>query len=161
VAIFSDPSIDSSLLADGKTLLIASAVEGLSHEHSIDIHTIVEVSDEIHIPKFKHIKINDFILSNDSVSMLMAKATLHPGTTNLFRQLLSKRFGNNIYEIKPKQEWNTYEDAYHALFDQGAVLISINENMDFVTEKEAIILPTDTFYIVSNDHVFEKLKTGV
>ncbi|TYR81314.1 potassium channel protein [Priestia megaterium] len=158
VAIFSDSSIDSVLLADGKTLLIASAVEGLSNKYGTNIHTIVEVSDETHIPKFKHIKIDDFVVSNDSVSMLMAKATLNPGTTNLFRQLLSKRYGSNIHEIQPKSEWITYEDAYYGLFEEGAILISVNENMDFVTQKKEKVKPEDIFYVVSNDEVFAKLR---
>jgi voltage-gated potassium channel len=103
VAIFTDPSIDSALLADGKALLIASAVERLATEYNVNIYTIVEIRDELHIHKFEHISIDSYIFSNDSVSMLMAKAVLYPGTTKVFRQLLSKRYGSNIYEVKSKK----------------------------------------------------------
>ena len=131
VAIFSDPTIEEPVLRDGKSLLIASAVEALSIHHKVDIQTVVEISEERHIKKFNHIRVDDFILSDDSVSLLMAKATLQPGTTTIFRQLLSKKFGNNIHVIKASRSWNTYRDASQKLLDDGAVLIAVNEDMDF------------------------------
>lgn len=158
VCIFSDSSIDDSTLADGKTLLIATAVESLSHTYEQNIHTIVEISKESHIGKFKHVNVDDFILSNDSVSRLMARATLHPGTTNIFRQLLSKKYGSNIHEIKPRPEWKTVRDAYLSLFEQGAVLISINEDMNFLANKEQALQQDDMLFIVCNDEAFSKLS---
>jgi voltage-gated potassium channel len=151
VCIFSDSSIDNTMLADGKTLLIAAAVESISYTYEQNIHTIVEISKESHITKFKHIKVDDFILSNDSVSRLMARATLHPGTTNIFRQLLSKKYGSNIHEIRPQPEWKTVRDAYLALFEQGAVLISINEDMNFLSDKERTLQKEDMLFIVCED----------
>ncbi|MDQ0242903.1 voltage-gated potassium channel [Bacillus fengqiuensis] len=158
VCIFSDSSIDDSTLADGKTLLIATAVESLSHTYEQNIHTIVEISKESHIGKFKHVNVDDFILSNDSVSRLMARATLHPGTTNIFRQLLSKKYGSNIHEIKPMPEWKTIRDAYLSLFEQGAVLISINEDMNFLADKEHPLQPDDMLFIVCNDEALSKFS---
>ncbi|WP_077305545.1 ion channel [Terribacillus halophilus] len=158
VAVFSDPTLDSTLLADAKTLLIASAVEGISKAENVNIHTVVEINNESHIPKFEHISIDDFILSNDSVSLLMAKAVLTPGTSNMFRQLLSKQHGSNIHEVKPKAEWKTYEDAQHALAKEGMNLFCINENMNFLLDKEASLEPIDRLFVIANDDVYEKFK---
>lgn len=158
VAIFSDPEIDNAVLKDGKSLLIASAVEALSIQHNRDVQTIVEVSEERHISKFNHIRVDDFILSDDSVSLLMAKATLQPGTTTIFRQLLSKKFGNNIHVIKSKPSWNTYRDASQKLLDDGAVLIAVNEDMDFREANQKKLTKEDTLYIICHDATFEKLK---
>ncbi|RLQ94099.1 potassium channel protein [Falsibacillus albus] len=157
VAIFADSSITDPILADGKTLLIASAVESLSEQTENEIHTIVEICEESHISKFRHIRVDDFVLSNDSVSLLIAKATLQPGTTQLFRQLLSKRYGNNIHVLKPSSQWSTYRDAHLALFDKGAVLIAINDEMDFKDAKSKKLKSTDTLYIVCSDEIYSTL----
>jgi voltage-gated potassium channel len=161
VAIFSDARIEDPSLIDGKTLLIASAVEGLSKENDKEIHTIVEVSEDRHIPKFKHIAVDDFILSNDSVSFLMAKATIHPGTTNLFRQLLSKRYGNNIHLLKPKAEWKTIKQASEELLQSGAVLLAVNDNMDFTDAMNRELRQADTLYVVCHDRVYDQLTTTI
>ncbi|KIL53170.1 potassium channel family protein [Jeotgalibacillus campisalis] len=158
VAIFSDPAIDESVLQDGKSLLIASAVEALSLQHNQDIQTVVEISEERHISKFNHIRVDDFILSDDSVSLLMAKATLQPGTTTIFRQLLSKKFGNNIHILKSKSTWKTYRDASQRLLDDGAVLIAVNEDMDFRQAIQKKLTEEDTLYVICHDSTFEKLK---
>ncbi len=158
VAIFSDSKIEDASLIDGKTLLIASAVEGLSKSHKKDLHTIVEVSEDRHIPKFQHISVEDFILSNDSVSLLMAKATIQPGTTTLFRQLLSKRFGNNIHELPARNEWSTIKMASEALLKQGATLLAVNNEMDFTDAANRSLHPDDTLYVVCHDQVYEKIK---
>ncbi|RIW31630.1 potassium channel protein [Bacillus salacetis] len=161
VAIFSDMSISKPVLADGKSLLIASAVEALSKKHKANIHSVVEVMEEKNIPLFNHIDVDDFILSNDSVSLLMAKATLQPGTTGLFRQLLSKRFGKNIHEYSPISGWETYRDASQALFEKGAVLIAVNEDMDFSNAAEKKLDKDDTLYIICDDQIYHELDKRV
>ncbi|OAT85673.1 potassium channel protein [Bacillus sp. MKU004] len=160
VAIFSDSRIEDPSLIDGKTLLIASAVEGLSKTHEKEIHTIVEISEDRHIPKFKHIAVEDFILSTDSVSFLMAKATIHPGTTSLFRQLLSKRYGNNIHELKPDPDWKTIKQASEELLQKGAILLAVNDSMDFTDAINRELLESDTLYVVCHDRVYEQLTAG-
>ncbi|MBD1381358.1 potassium channel protein [Bacillus sp. IB182487] len=152
VCIFSDSFIDDATLADGKTLLIASAVECLCTEGN-DIHTIVEISKESHISKFKHVKVDDFIVSNGSVSRLMAKATLNPGTTAIFRQLLSKRFGSNIHEMVPKPGWKTYKDAHQELFENGAVLIAVNDSMNISMNQQMNLQNNDILYVICDDQV--------
>lgn len=157
VAIFSDMSITQPVLADGKSLLIASAVEALSKKHNANIHSVVEVMEEKNIPLFNHIDVDDFVLSNDSVSLLMAKATLQPGTTGLFRQLLSKKFGKNIHEFTPLADWKSYKDASQFLFERGAVLIAVNEDMDFSNAAEKKLDKDDTLYIICDDQIYQDL----
>ncbi len=151
IAIFSDNSIDTPTLADGKSLLIATTVESLSEQHNISLHTIVEIMKESNIAKFKHVKVDDFILSNESVSRLMAKATLHPMSSSIFNQLLGKRYGENLYEIRRKPHWKTYRDAAIELFDQGATLIAVGENMDVAQRPDHQLTDTDVLYIVTNE----------
>lgn len=161
VAVFSDPELESTLLADAKTLLIASAVEGLSKKENTNIHTVVEINNETHIPKFEHISIDDFILSNDSVSLLMAKAVMAPGTSNLFRQLLSKQYGSNIYEIHPESVWKTYQDAQEALTKEGMVLLCINQDMNYLNKRETSLQSEDRLYIIASDEAYEKFSQRI
>ena len=156
VAIFADARITETLLADGKSLLIASAVEALSSAHGIDLHTVVEVCEERNISKFKHVRIDDFILANDSVSLLMAKATLQPGTTSIFRQLLSKQSGGNIQALAPKAEWSTIRMAAASLLEDGVTLIAVNDRLDYATVLDTPLTASDTLYIVCHDEVWQR-----
>ncbi|MFZ3590069.1 ion channel [Bacillus sp. DJP31] len=158
IAIFSDCSIDSPTLADGKSLLIATTVESLSEQHTINLHTIVEIMKESNIAKFKHVKVDDFILSNESISRLMAKATLHPMSSSIFNQLLGKRYGENLYEIRKKPHWKSYRDAAIDLFDQGATLIAVGDNMDVAQRPNDLLTDEDVLYIVTDENGIRKFR---
>lgn len=163
VCIFADSTIEDSILKDGKTLLIASAVEYLSKTHQRPIHTIVEISKESHILNFKHVNVDDFVLSYESVSRLIAKTTLHPGTSTIFRNLLSTKIdGGHIYVIKPIEDWKTYEDAYLQLFDKGISLLAINEQLSIPKLKHLPLHSTDRLYIYCEENLLEhiSLKTN-
>ncbi|MGK7379938.1 ion channel [Planococcus sp. 1R117A] len=70
--IFSDDKIDDQVLADGKSLMIACAVERISP----GVHTTVEVEREEHIPNFSHVKVDNFILSNATIAKLAVDSIL-------------------------------------------------------------------------------------
>ncbi|MBZ5202756.1 NAD-binding protein [Planomicrobium chinense] len=70
--IFSDDKIEDQVLADGKSLMIACAVERISPE----VHTTVEVEREEHIPNFSHVKVDHFILSNATIAKLAVDSIL-------------------------------------------------------------------------------------
>jgi len=159
VCIFADSLIEDSVLKDGKTLLIASAVESLSKTHQKPIHTIVEISKESHIVNFKHVNVDDFVLSYESVSRLIAKTTLHPGTSTIFRHLLNTKFdGSNIHVIKPLKEWITYEDAYLELFKKGASLLAINEQLNIPKLKNLPLQSTDRLYIYCEENMLKTIQ---
>ncbi|MES9684248.1 potassium channel protein [Bacillus sp. AFS001701] len=158
VCIFADSTIEDSVLKDGKTLLIASAVESLSTMKKMPIHTIVEISKESHIVNFKHVNVDDFVLSYESVSRLIAKTTLHPGTSTIFRHFLNTKFdGSNIHVIVPNKEWKTYEDAFLQLFEKGATLLAINEQLNIPKLKECKLNSTDRLYIYCEESLLKKI----
>lgn len=70
--IFSDDKIEDQVLADGKSLMIACAVERISP----GVHTTVEVEREEHILNFSHIKVDNFILSNATIAKLAVDSIL-------------------------------------------------------------------------------------
>lgn len=66
VLIFADDRIEDQMLTDGKSLLIATAVERMSP----DVYTTVEVEREEHLPNFSHVKVDKFIMSNGTIAKM-------------------------------------------------------------------------------------------
>lgn len=64
VIIYADDRIDNSLLIDGKTLLLASAVES----YAPHAKTIVEIRRRSHLKAFAHVKVDEVIVTNEHVS---------------------------------------------------------------------------------------------
>jgi voltage-gated potassium channel len=70
VLIFADERIESQLLADGKSLMIATAIERLAPS----VHTTVEIEREEHLDNFRHINIDKFILANKSIAKMAVES---------------------------------------------------------------------------------------
>lgn len=66
VLIFADDRIEDQMLTDGKSLLIATAVERMSP----GVYTTVEVEREEHLPNFSHVKVDKFIMSNGTIAKM-------------------------------------------------------------------------------------------
>lgn len=158
VSVFTDERIDLSEYADGKTLLIASRVESISKQSGKSIYTIVEIMKENHIALFEYANVDEFILSNDSVSRLMAQAAIHPGSSQLFKQLLSKTDGENLYEIKKKPHWKTYKEAAMELFDLGAILISDGNHLDIARRPNEQIPENAKMFIICDEPTYLKIN---
>ncbi|MFS0635267.1 ion channel [Mesobacillus foraminis] len=159
VAIFADERDQLSEYADGKTLLIASRVEHLSKKYKQSLYTIVEVKKEKHIALFEHANVDEFILSNDSVSRLMAQAAIHHGSSKIFEQLLSNTQGENLYEIRKKPHWVTYKDAAMELFEMGAVLISDGSSLDIARRHTEKIGENTKMFIICDEETYQRIKS--
>jgi voltage-gated potassium channel len=157
VAIFSDEGNEHPEFADGKTLLIASRVEHLSKKYQKSIYTVVEIKKEKHMALFEHAQVDEFILSNDSLSRLMAQAAIHHGTSKLFEQLLSKTEGENLYEVRKKEHWITYKDAAQELFEQGAILISDGSSLDIARRHNEKISNDAKMYIICDENTYKTI----
>lgn len=66
VLIFADDRIEDQMLTDGKSLLIATAVERMSP----GVYTTVEVEREEHLSSFSHVKVDKFIMSNGTIAKM-------------------------------------------------------------------------------------------
>ncbi len=158
VLIFSDEENHHlSEYADGKTLLIASRVEHLSKKYQKSIYTVVEIRKEKHMALFEHANVDEFILSDDSLSRLMAHAAIHHGSSKLFEQLLSKTDGENLYEIKKQPHWVTFKDAAMELFELGAILISDGSHMDIARRNHEKIPENAKMFVICDEDTYRKL----
>lgn len=157
VAIFSDDRNDLAEYSDGKTLLTASRVEHISKKYERSIYTIVEVKKDNHITLFEHANVDEFILSNDSVSRLIAQAAINHGSSKLFNQMLSNTDGENIYEIPVKPQWKTYKDAAMELFENGATLLSDGSSLDVARRHNENIPQGSKLFIICDDETYRKI----
>ncbi|WP_421663456.1 ion channel [Lysinibacillus telephonicus] len=157
VTIFSDDQQNFAEYADGKTLLTASRVEHISKKYEKNIYTIVEVKKDKHIALFEHANVDEFILSNDSVSRLMAQAALHHGSSKLFKQILSNTDGENLYEIQARPHWSTYREAAIELFDMGAILISEGSSLDIARRNHEPIPKGAKLFIICDESTYSRI----
>lgn len=115
VLIFADDQMENEQMIDGKTLLIASSIETVAP----GVHTIVEVMEERHIKNFKHAQIDEFIVSNETISSLAVRSAFRKGVSGIYGQLLKRSVGEDLYYIPTKSVWKTYRDAFQSLLEEG------------------------------------------
>lgn len=151
--IFADMRIEETSLIDGKTLLIASSIERLAPH----VHTTVEVTQEKHIQNFRHVQVNEFVLSYDAISRLAVRSALHAGNSDLIHQLLSRQYGDDIYEISAKSEWKTYGDAFTALLQLGATLLADRSDLGINRKLDQPIPAEAKLYIVSDEATYRRI----
>lgn len=157
VIIFSDDQNNLPEYSDGKTLLTASRVEQLSKKYERSIYTIVEIKKDNHIVLFEHANVDEFILSNDSVSRLMAQAAINHGSSKLFKQILSNTDRENLYSITVKSNWVTYKDAAMELFDMGATLISDGSSLDIARRHHEKIPEQAKLFVICDEPTYRKI----
>ncbi|WP_195574180.1 potassium channel protein [Paenibacillus sp. 1001270B_150601_E10] len=154
--IFADPRIDDSSLVDGKSLLIASSIESFASH----VHTTVEVMLEKHTHNFRHVNVNEFILSHDAVSRLAVKSALEEGNMDIFYQLLSRQHGAEIYQVPTDPQWVTYEDAFNELLRQGATLISDRSDMGINRRLKDKIPAEAKLFVICDTQVYVENLQG-
>ncbi|WP_349408215.1 potassium channel family protein [Pseudalkalibacillus sp. SCS-8] len=155
VLLFADDSIQDPLLTDGKTLLTVTTIERLSP----DIHSTVEILNEDHIKNFRHVKVDEFILSNETISRLAVRSAITNGISKIFSQLMSHGIGDNIYEIKAHPEWKTYRDAFNDLLAEGATLIADGQKMDINRRLDEKIPKDARLFVICDKETYDKIRT--
>ncbi|MFC7061470.1 potassium channel family protein [Halobacillus seohaensis] len=153
VLIFADESLDSDQMIDGKTLLIASTIETVA----TNVHTVAEIMEERHIKNFQHANVDEFVISNETISSLAVRSAFRKGVSEIYSQLLSRSVGDDLYHVPVKKEWTTYRDAFQELLSKGATLIAdrndltINRRLDETLPNEAEL------YVVCDKVTYDKL----
>lgn len=122
------------------------------------IYTIAEILKENHRINFKHAKVDELILSQQSISYLIAHASVQKGSSKLFMNLLSTESGEKIYVINKKKEWITYNDAFEDIKTMGALLIADHDDTSIIRRPDAIIPDQAKLFIIANESTFQKDK---
>lgn len=124
------------LLTDGKTLLIATAITAIEEKLNLSIHVTAEVINQKHIRLFERVKVDEFIPTREMISHAAVRSLFSHGVTHIYSELMSRKYGESIYEVPKQDEWKTYRDAFMDLLDQGATLVAdhtdlhINQKLD-------------------------------
>ncbi|WP_181349952.1 TrkA family potassium uptake protein [Thalassobacillus sp. CUG 92003] len=153
VLIFADDQLGSDQVIDGKTLLVASTVEGLAH----NVHTIVEVMEEAHISNFRHINVDEFIVSNETISSLAVRSAFRKGVSSIFSQLLRRSFGDDLYFVPTRAHWKTYRQAFNELLEQGATLIADRNKLDINRRLDEKLPENAELYVVCDEATYQSL----
>lgn len=153
VIIFSDEKTADPELVDGKTFLVATAVENYAPQ----VHTVAIIKLEKHRKLFSNMKIDDIIKSDETISSLAVRSAMIKGVSSVYQELLSHH-GTDIYQIKAKNEWKTYRDAFLGLLESGATLLSAGDDMSINQKLDEPIPLHSKLYIVCSDEVYMKLK---
>jgi voltage-gated potassium channel len=143
---------DTSLI-DGKTLLIATAVER-NYSH---IYTVVEIMEKENIDHFLHVKVNEFILADETVSKLAVRSAFSPGTSKIFSQLLTRQDGEDLYEVRKRGHWTTYRDAFEDLLKEGATLISNGEHLNINRRLHEPIPDNARLFVICDQETYVKI----
>lgn len=160
VLLFAPDGIDNPDLADGKTLLTASSIERYDEGMEKNIYTIAEILNEKHVGNFNHVKIDEFILSHESVSNLMAKSAQTKGASHLFTQLLSRKDGDegsDLWEVELRSEWKTYGDAYEHLKLKGAQLIADRSDLNILKKWNEPIDKEARLFVICDKDTYQSL----
>ncbi|MFD1739279.1 ion channel [Bacillus salitolerans] len=156
VLIFADDTIKDDELTDGKTLLIASSIE----QFGAHVHTTVEIMNEHHIKNFQHIKVDDFLMSHETISHLAVRSATSKGITKIFSQLISRRYGDDLFQIKAKPEWKTYREAFDDLLKEGATLISDQTNLNINRRLDESIAADSVLYIICDKETYDRISAS-
>ncbi|MEH6943468.1 potassium channel family protein [Bacillus sp. JJ722] len=154
VIIFAEDAITDSKLADAYSLMSATAIE----KYAGNLHITVEVLEERNIELFRHVSVDEFIVSDETISYLAVHAALSGGTTQLFNQLLSKSEGDDLFKIRPNVKWATYREAYISLAEQGIMLIGTEKQLNITNQLSKPISDQDTLFIICSKEAYIKLQ---
>ena len=80
---------------DAKVVLSTLTVESLNP----DVYTIVELVDATNIRHCERAQANEIIVGSEFSSKLISRATMDHGISKVVSELLSSRFGNNLFKI--------------------------------------------------------------
>ncbi len=122
-----------------------------------DIYTCVEISN---VKNAKHCEIagaNEVIITGELSSRLLVQSALDPGVNRVFTELMSNRYGNELYKLKaPKLAVGcNFINAFHNLKKEfNAVIIALEQS----GKRDMIINPSNDLIIKDGDKIVVMAK---
>ncbi|BFT69441.1 ion channel [Paenibacillus sp. P36] len=148
-----DNTIRDPSFIDGKTLLVASTIER-NYNH---VYTIVEIRDKENLMNFQHMQIDEFIFGSETISQLAVRAAFNPGSSKILTQLLTRTYGQDLYEISKDIHWLTFHDAFQDLLSKGATLISDGGNLTINKRLHENIPDNARLFVICDKETYRQL----
>lgn len=145
--------IQDSSFVDGKTLLIATTIERFYN----NVYTIAEIHDKGNIHNFIHVKVDEFILSSETISQLAVRSAFNPGVAKLLSKLLTRQYGDDLYEVARKPHWTTFRDAFEELLQEGATLISDGTELNINRRLQEPIPDNARLFVICDQKTYQAL----
>lgn len=146
------------LLVDGKTLLIATAITTLEEKLQKEIHVTAEVINQEHIQLFKHVKVDEFIPTQEMISHAAVRSLFSHGVTNIYSELMSTQHKETMYEIPKQPEWKTYRVAFMDLLSKGATLVADRKDLH-INQKLDQPIPADAkLFVICDKETIKELN---
>ncbi len=146
------------LLVDGKTLLIATAITSIEGKMKTPVHVTAEVMNQNHIRLFQHVKVDEFIPTQEMISHAAVRSIYIHGVTHLYSELMSRSCPQGMFEIQKLPEWRTYRDAFMDLLNKGATLVADRGDLA-INHKLDVPIPADAqLYVICDEHTFSRIN---
>ncbi|MDR7078507.1 voltage-gated potassium channel [Neobacillus niacini] len=166
VIIFADQILQDNfgskdpLLVDGKTMLIATAITAIEEKLNTPIHVTAEVVYQKHIRLFQHVKVDEFIPTQEMISHAAVRSLFSHGVTNMYSELMSSQYEESMYEIAKQADWKTYRDAYLDLLNKGATLVADRGNLHINQKLDEPIPEEAQLFVICNKEALLKINPG-
>ncbi|MBP1934213.1 potassium channel protein [Ammoniphilus resinae] len=165
VIIFADQIIEENqavinpLFIDGKTLLIATAITSIEKKMNTPIHVTVEVINEKHIRLFKHVKVDEFIPTQEMISHAAVRSIFSHGVTRMYSELMSRQCDEGMYQIPKQNHWKSYRDAFTDLIDKGATLVADRGDLHINHKLDQPIPDDAQLYVICTEETFSEISS--
>ena len=98
-----------------------------------DLYTSVELVDPKNVEHCRLAKADEIIVSGELSASLLVRASLDHGVTQIITELVSSRFGNDIYKTTPPKE--CVGQSFLAVFtklktDQNVIVLAVESNRE-------------------------------
>jgi len=94
VIVLGDDSLEATA-RDAKVVLSTLSIESIAP----DVYTVAELVDEQHVQHCRRAGVDEVIVGSELSSHLIASAAIDHGISRIFSELLSTRYGNDLYSI--------------------------------------------------------------
>jgi voltage-gated potassium channel len=77
----------------------------------------------------------------------------------MYSELMSMQYGETMYEIPKRTEWNTYRDAFEDLLNRGATLVADRGDL-YINQKLDKPIPADAqLFVICNKETMTQLTS--
>lgn len=132
--VLADNKMDE-YMADAHSVLTTLAIQHLNPSCKI----IAESLNPENVDHFRRAGADEIISTGDISSKLIVRSSLYPGVTNLFHELMTNNFGNEIYSgVVPDYLINyEFEKAITKFRESQAILIGVYQDGRFIANPPA------------------------
>ncbi len=147
VVILGDDNLEANA-RDAKAVLSTLTVETMNPA----VYSVVELVNEANVQHCERANANEIIVGSEFSSKLISRATLDHGISKVLSELLSSRYGNDLFKIPVPEELNgkSFLEVFTELkrTNQSTVL-AVQKG----AEGEVITNPPEDFVVTEDQHL--------